>query len=280
MLLSRNALPAQVQRKPGAERRDAVPIRAPESLLLAVADFTFAFVLLGITLPLLLLAAALIKLTSRGPIIYRQVRLGKNGRPYMLYKLRTMVTNSEQNGACWSLPGDPRVTPVGRFLRRSHLDELPQLWNVLMGDMNLIGPRPERPEFVPKLEQAIPHYRARLLVRPGLTGLAQVQLPADTDLESVRKKLGYDLWYLQHRNLGLDLRILLATGLKMVGLRPGLLRILFRLPPHEVIEKAHLVLSPGQVAQPNNESPLVSQSEMDQNSSGAFLVPALASESD
>jgi lipopolysaccharide/colanic/teichoic acid biosynthesis glycosyltransferase len=276
MLLSRNAPPAQVL----PERHDALPRTAPESFLRGVADFTFALALLAITLPLLVLAAVLIKLTSHGPVIYRQTRLGKNGRPYMLYKLRTMVNNSEKNGACWSLPGDPRITRVGRFLRRSHLDELPQLWNVLMGHMSLIGPRPERPEFVPKLEQAIPHYRARLLVRPGLTGLAQVQLPADTDLESVRKKLGYDLWYLQHRNLGLDLRIFLATGLKMVGLRPALLRILLRLPRHEVIEKADVILSPGQVAQPNNDPPLVSRSEMDQNSSGPFLVPALVSESD
>jgi lipopolysaccharide/colanic/teichoic acid biosynthesis glycosyltransferase len=276
MLLSRNAPPAQVL----PERHDAATRPAPESFLRGVADFAFALALLAITLPLLVLAAVVIKLTSHGPVIYRQTRLGKNGRPYMLYKLRTMVNNSEANGACWSLPGDPRITRVGRFLRRSHLDELPQLWNVLMGDMSLIGPRPERPEFVPKLEQAIPHYRARLLVRPGLTGLAQVQLPADTDLESVRKKLAYDLWYLQHRNLGLDLRILLATGLKMVGLRPALLRILLRLPRHRVIEKADLILSPGQVAQPNNDPPLVSQPEMDQSSSGAFLVPALVSESD
>src|SRR5439155_12868491 len=120
-----------------------------------------------------LLSMLLVKLTSRGPALYTQTRLGRNGRPFTIYKLRTMQHRCESlTGARWSTPGDPRITPVGRFLRKTHLDELPQLWNVLRGDMALVGPRPERPEFVPQLEQAVPHYRDRLLVRPGVSGLA------------------------------------------------------------------------------------------------------------
>src|SRR5205823_316253 len=112
----------------------------------------------------------------------------------------------------WSIPGDPRVTLIGQVLRRTHLDELPQLLNVLRGDMSLIGPRPERPEFLPELEAAFPRYRDRLAVRPGVTGLAQVQLPADSDLDSVREKLRHDLYYIQHLGPWLDLRILICTA--------------------------------------------------------------------
>src|SRR5216683_828240 len=123
------------------------------------AEFGIAVVLLALTSPLVLLAALLVKLTSRGPVFYCQVRLGRFGRPYPIFKIRTMAHNCEKvTGAKWSMPRDPRVTPVGRFLRRTHLDELPQLWNVMRGDMSLIGPRPERPEFISVLEQAIPHY--------------------------------------------------------------------------------------------------------------------------
>ena len=137
-------------------------------------------------------AAIVVKLTSRGPAFYTQIRLGQDGRAYAIYKLRTMTHDCEKlSGPQWSKKGDCRVTAVGRLLRRSHLDELPQLWNVLRGEMSLIGPRPERPEFVPRLERSLPHYRARLHVRPGVTGLAQVQLPPDTDLGSVRRKLAY-----------------------------------------------------------------------------------------
>src|SRR5262249_39420482 len=135
-------------------------------------------------------------------------------------------------------------TPVGRLLRRTHLDELPQLWNVLRGDMSLVGPRPERPEFVPQLEQAIPHYRDRLLVRPGVTGLAQVQLPPDTDLDSVRVQLSYDLYYAALLGVWLDFRIGLATALKMVGVPFPLLRALFRLPGRVAVEDAYRGLEP------------------------------------
>jgi lipopolysaccharide/colanic/teichoic acid biosynthesis glycosyltransferase len=202
-------------------------------------------VLLVLTAPLVLVSMALIKLTSRGPVLYTQTRVGRGARPFTIYKLRTMVHRCENlTGARWAVPGDPRITPVGRLLRRTHLDELPQLWNVLRGDMSLIGPRPERPEFVPRLEQAIPHYRERLQVRPGVTGLAQVQLPPDTDLESVRVKLAYDLYYAEHLGLWLDCRIALATALKMLGLPFRLLRTLFWLPARAAIESAYRALGP------------------------------------
>jgi lipopolysaccharide/colanic/teichoic acid biosynthesis glycosyltransferase len=213
------------------------------------ADLACAVVLLVLTAPLLLLSMLLIKLTSRGPVLYLQTRVGRGGRPFTIYKLRTMVHKCESlTGACWAIPGDPRITPVGRLLRRTHLDELPQLWNVLRGDMSLVGPRPERPEFVPQLERAIPHYRERLLVRPGVTGLAQVQLPPDTDLESVRVKLAYDLHYTAHLGFWLDLRITLATALKVIGLPFGLLQTLFRFPARAAVENKYRALEP--VARP------------------------------
>src|SRR5262249_20621003 len=145
-------------------------------------DFVAAAVLLVFAAPVIALAALLVKLTSRGPAFYTQTRVGRNGRLFTIYKVRTMMHKCESlTGPRWSLPGDPRVTRGGHFLRVTHLDELPQLVNVLRGDMSLIGPRPERPEFVPELERAVPRYRERLAVLPGVTGLAQVQLPADTD---------------------------------------------------------------------------------------------------
>src|SRR5262245_22208400 len=133
-------------------------------------DYAVAVVLAALAAPLLLFAAVLVKLTSRGPAFYSQTRVGADGRHFTIYKVRTMIHNAESlTGARWSLPGDPRITLVGRFLRASHLDELPQLWNVLRGEMSLVGPRPERPEFVPGLEKALPGYTNRLLVRPGVT---------------------------------------------------------------------------------------------------------------
>jgi len=203
-------------------------------------DILAALLLLVLTAPLLLLSILLIKLTSRGPVLYTQTRVGRHGLPFTIYKLRSMVHKCESlTGARWAVPGDPRVTAVGRFLRRTHLDELPQLWNVLRGDMSLVGPRPERPEFVPRLEQAIPRYRDRLRVRPGVTGLAQVQLPPDTDFDSVRVKLAYDLYYVRHCGLWLDVRIMLSTALKMAGLPFGALRQLFRFPRRKAIETAY-----------------------------------------
>lgn len=206
----------------------------------AVLEFAIAVLLLILTGPIILLTALLVKLSSRGPAFYTQTRLGRGGRPYTIYKLRTMTHNCEQrSGPQWATACDPRITGLGRFLRKTHLDELPQLWNVLKGDMSLVGPRPERPEFVPALEQAMPHYRQRLLVRPGVTGLAQIQLPADTDLESVRRKLAYDLFYVRQVGFWLDLRIIVGTAFKMIGASFPFLRKLFLMPSVEVIEDAY-----------------------------------------
>jgi lipopolysaccharide/colanic/teichoic acid biosynthesis glycosyltransferase len=207
--------------------------------LKAVVDAILAVLLLVPAAPLMLLSVLLVRLTSRGPAIYSQTRLGLGGRPYRIYKVRTMYHDCEKtSGARWSTAGDARITPVGRFLRKTHLDELPQLWNVLQGDMSLVGPRPERPEFVPHLEAAIPHYGERLLVRPGVTGLAQIQLPPDTDLDSVRQKLEYDRCYVKRCGLWLDVRIMAGTAFKVVGLPFGALRVLFGLPTRDEVRQA------------------------------------------
>jgi lipopolysaccharide/colanic/teichoic acid biosynthesis glycosyltransferase len=189
-------------------------------------DCLFAFLLLVITAPLIPLAALLVKLTSRGPAFYSQTRMGLNGRPFTIYKIRSMYYNCEStSGARWCTAKDPRVTPVGWVLRVTHIDELPQLWNILRGDMSLIGPRPERPEFLPTLESTLPRYRERLRVRPGLTGLAQVRLPPDTDLHSVRRKLAHDLYYVEHMSFWLDLRILFSTVLHVLKLPYSVTRL-------------------------------------------------------
>jgi lipopolysaccharide/colanic/teichoic acid biosynthesis glycosyltransferase len=219
-----------VQEMAGPER-----LRLPRatwglSLKFAV-EFGISLTLLILTLPLIVLSVILVKVTSAGPGIYSQTRLGRNGRPYRIFKIRTMVHNCEHlSGPQWSTPGDSRITPVGRFLRKTHLDELPQLWNVLRGEMSLVGPRPERPEFAIHLEQVIPFYQYRLVVRPGVTGFAQVQLPADTDLESVSRKLAYDIYYVQHLSPLLDLKIILSTAFKMFGVSFRTMRTCFGLP--------------------------------------------------
>jgi lipopolysaccharide/colanic/teichoic acid biosynthesis glycosyltransferase len=157
-----------------------------------------------------------VAMTSPGGAFYRQKRVGRNGKVFYMIKLRTMTANCEERtGAVWSQPGDPRVTPIGRLLRDTHLDELPQLINVLRGEMCIIGPRPERPEIIPQLAATIPNYLDRLAVRPGLTGLAQVQLPPDVSEIDVRRKLAYDRFYIEHAGLLLDLRIVVSTCLFM-----------------------------------------------------------------
>jgi lipopolysaccharide/colanic/teichoic acid biosynthesis glycosyltransferase len=222
----------------------------------AVLEFGIAFCLLVLTSPLMLAAAVLTKLTSRGPVIYSQVRLGRDGIPYTIYKIRSMAHQCEQQtGPRWSTAGDPRITRMGWFLRATHLDELPQLWNVLRGEMSLVGPRPERPEFTPYLEGVIPLYRERLRVRPGVTGLAQVQLPADTDVRSVRRKLAYDLYYVQHMNLWLDVRIILCTVFKMLGVSFPVLRTLFRMPRRLTVKLAYKDLLEGRKASPRPNQP-------------------------
>jgi lipopolysaccharide/colanic/teichoic acid biosynthesis glycosyltransferase len=204
----------------------------------AVADLALAALLAVPALPVVLLAALLVKLTSRGPAFYTQTRVGRHGRLFTILKLRTMIHNCESlTGPRWSMPGDPRVTRFGWFLRASHLDELPQLLNVLRGEMSLIGPRPERPEFVPELERSLPAYRQRLQVLPGVTGLAQVQLPPDTDLDSVRRKLAHDLYYIEHLGPWLDLRILFCTIFHLFSLPHALARCF--VPGGRAVEHAY-----------------------------------------
>jgi sugar transferase (PEP-CTERM system associated) len=165
-----------------------------------------------LSLPLIPLVALAIKLTSRGPIFYKQARVGKQGAVFNCYKFRTMRQDAEADtGATWASDNDPRITVVGRFLRSSRLDEIPQLWNVLKGDMNFIGPRPERPEFVEWLSEQIPHYKVRLIVRPGITGWAQVRYKYGSSVADSEEKLRYDLFYVKNVSLGFDLLILFCT---------------------------------------------------------------------
>lgn len=212
-------------------------------------DLAFSALLLVPALPLMLLAMLMVKLTSRGPAVYTQVRVGLDGRSFVIYKIRTMRNDCEKlTGPRWAELGrDPRVTRIGNFLRKTHIDELPQLFNVLRGDMTLVGPRPERPEFVAQLEQVIPHYRSRLRVRPGVTGLAQVLLPPDVDFHSVRVKLMYDLYYLQVGTWRLDCKIIACTALKVIGVPRAVSRRFLNVPDENVIESIYLSL--------NNESP-------------------------
>lgn len=183
-----------------------------------VADAVVAIGLLVATAPMILVLLGLVKLTSPGPGLFSQVRLGRDGRPYRLYKIRTMTHDCERTtGPQWSTLKDSRVTPLGRFLRKSHLDELPQLWNVARGEMSLIGPRPERPEFVVDLERVVPGYRRRLEVLPGITGLAQIQLPPDNDIDDVHRKVRCDLRYIQEMGPAIEVKILAGTAMKILG---------------------------------------------------------------
>ena len=183
-----------------------------------VSEWAMAMLLLIAVSPLIAFLAIVVRLTSRGPAFYAQTRLGLCGRTFRILKLRTMAHNCEAaTGPVWSLPGDERVTPIGRLLRDTHLDELPQLWNVLQGHMALVGPRPERPEISERIERILPDFRKRLLVRPGVTGLAQMRLPADTDLEGVRKKLAHDLYYVREMSFLLDVRIAISTAFYFLG---------------------------------------------------------------
>ncbi|MFO0800297.1 MAG: sugar transferase [Gemmataceae bacterium] len=195
------------------------PVR-PTGAAKAAFDAVAALLILIPGLPLMGLCCLLVRLTSAGPAIYSQTRVGRGGRVFTLYKIRSMVHDCESlTGPRWSLPGDPRITPLGRVLRKLHLDELPQLFNVLRGDMSLVGPRPERPEIVKRLRLSIPGYDRRHVVKPGLTGFAQVHLPPDTCVRSVKNKLAYDLFYVRHRTLRMELVVLFATGLKLLGLK-------------------------------------------------------------
>jgi len=185
-----------------------------------IIDVAASLTGLLLTLPLWPLIAVLIRLDSRGPALYRQARVGRHGRVFNIYKFRTMRADAEQDGARWAQRNDGRVTRIGRLLRKSRFDELPQLWNILRGDMSLVGPRPERPEFVQKLSELIPHYRQRHLIKPGLTGWAQIRYGYGASVEDAHRKLCYDLYYLKHRSIDLDTAIIIRTaGRFLLGAR-------------------------------------------------------------
>jgi exopolysaccharide biosynthesis polyprenyl glycosylphosphotransferase len=186
-----------------------------------VVDIVASLIGLVLGAPLMLFTAALVKLSSSGPVLYHQTRVGAEGSRFTVHKFRSMVADAEAStGAVWARQNDTRITPVGRFLRRSRLDELPQLWNVLRGDMSMVGPRPERPEFVASLTEQIPFYGQRHLVRPGLTGWAQVRYTYGASVEDAMQKLQYDLFYIKNLSIALDLLVLFST-LKTVIQRKG-----------------------------------------------------------
>jgi len=194
-----------------------------------VVNVIVAFIGLIVAAPLMLIVALLVRLTSRGPVIYTQTRVGvdrrynrsyeydrrindQGGKPFKMYKFRSMVIDSEKDGrAVWAERKDPRATPIGRVLRQTRLDELPQLYNVLRGDMNIVGPRPERPSIFAELRQNIPQYHMRQRVRPGITGWAQVNQQYDGCLDDVKRKVSYDLEYIGRRSVREDLRIMSMT---------------------------------------------------------------------
>ncbi len=183
-------------------------------------DIVVSLIGLVLGIPLILLAGLLIKLTSPGAVIYRQTRVGMGGAPYVLYKLRTMRSDAEAGGAVWACKQDARVTRVGYYLRKWRIDEIPQLFNILKGEMSLVGPRPERPEFTEKLAEFIPFYDERHLVQPGLTGWAQVRYPYAASFEAAARKLQFDLYYIKNMGFLLDVSILLRTFKTiLVGLR-------------------------------------------------------------
>ena len=182
-----------------------------DAKLKQIVDFLAAALLLTVTFPLTLLVAIAIKIDSPGPIFYSQVRTGLNGKKFKVYKFRSMYENAEQMGVQWAQEKDPRITKIGRLLRLARIDELPQLWNILKGDMSLVGPRPERPEFDAQLRKEIPYYDVRYLVKPGITGWAQVCYPYGASIEDAYQKVAYDLYYIKNYSLLLDAAIALKT---------------------------------------------------------------------
>jgi exopolysaccharide biosynthesis polyprenyl glycosylphosphotransferase len=184
-------------------------------------DIAVSLALLLLTLPLMMLTALLIRIDSPGSVLYRQRRVGLHGEQFTLLKFRSMTVDAEQGGdPRWATQQDPRITRVGSFIRSMRIDELPQLLNVLRGEMSMIGPRPERPHFVNQLARIIPFYRERSYVKPGITGWAQVNYPYGASVEDARQKLAYDLYYVKNRSLLLDLLILLAT-VRVILFREG-----------------------------------------------------------
>lgn len=172
---------------------------------------TIALIGAILSLPIAIVTAILIKLESRGPVLYRQERVGKNGRTFRLMKFRSMRVDAEKDGPVWAKTDDDRMTRIGRIIRKIRVDEIPQFWNILRGDMNFVGPRPERPHFVSQLAQEIPFYEQRHLMAPGLTGWAQINYPYGASIEDAKQKLQYDLYYMKNQNLALDAAIMFET---------------------------------------------------------------------
>ena len=193
---------------------DIMPQLMPEweKKIKRILDIFISFILLILTLPVTVGTAIAIKINSKGPVFYKQDRSGLNGKTFNIIKFRSMVQDAEsKSGPIWSTKDDPRITTVGAFIRRVRIDEIPQMWNVLKGDMSLVGPRPERPYFVEQLSKEIPLYKRRLKVRPGITGWAQVKHKYDETVEDVKTKLRYDLFYIENMSLRNDLKILFRT---------------------------------------------------------------------
>ena len=185
--------------------------RAISSMAKRLFDVAASLLLLALTAPVILLFAILVKIDSRGPAFFRQTRVGLFGQSFDVVKLRSMRTDAEINGAQWASKNDPRVTRVGRFIRKTRIDELPQTWSVLKGEMSFVGPRPERPEFVAELEEQLSYYAERHMVKPGITGWAQVNYPYGASIEDAHNKLEYDLYYVKNYTPFLDMLIILQT---------------------------------------------------------------------
>ncbi len=195
-------------------------VKASQQILRRLVSFSISLTGLVLCLPILPCLMIAVRLSSPGPIFFRQVRVGLRGKPFQVIKFRTMRQDAEKNGAQWAKKNDSRVTSLGRFMRKTRLDEIPQLWNVLKGDMGFVGPRPERPEFVDWLNSEIPFYELRHIIRPGLTGWAQVRYGYGATLEETKQKLEYDLYYVKHMSVGLDLLVIFET-VKTILLRRG-----------------------------------------------------------
>jgi len=186
-------------------------VNALQQFARRLASFAVSLIGLLICLPFIPFLILAVRVSSPGPIFFRQTRIGLRGRRFSILKFRTMRENAEIGGAMWATKNDPRVTSIGRFMRITRLDEIPQLWNVFRGEMAFVGPRPERPEFVEWLTQEIPFYDLRHMVRPGITGWAQVRYKYGASLEETKQKLEYDLYYVKHLSVGLDLLIMFET---------------------------------------------------------------------
>ena len=190
-----------------------------QKLLKRIIDISVSIFTLTVLLPLLLLVSLIIKLTSKGSIFYTQERVGRNGILFTMYKFRSMYQNSEEYGPEWSGEADPRITWIGRIIRKIYIDELPQMINVLKNEMSLVGPRPERPHFVEILKKEIPYYYKRLNIKPGITGWAQIKHKYDSSLDDVKEKLQYDFYYIENMSLKLDLKIIINTILVIVFMK-------------------------------------------------------------